>query len=248
VPDPQPHPINPSGILVIDKPVGPTSMQVCSKVRWLFKQAGAPKRLKVGHGGTLDPLASGVLVVLVGSATRLCEQIMIGQKEYEATIDLSATSATDDAEGPLTPISGFTPPTRAAIDAALPAFVGDIKQAPPAFSAVHIGGTRAYDLARRGTLDPALLGPRSVTIDAIRVHDYTPPRLALHVTCGKGVYIRSLARDLGRSLGVGGYLTALRRTRIGRFTLDQSWSLQNTDRPEATSDLLQRLERFERPL
>jgi tRNA pseudouridine55 synthase len=240
--------INPAGILVVDKPVGPTSMQVCAKIRWLFKQAGAPKRLKVGHGGTLDPLASGVLVVLVGSATRLCDQIMIGQKEYEATIDLSATSATDDAEGPITPVLDFNPPTHAAIDAVLPAFIGDIKQAPPAFSAVHIGGSRAYDLARRGTLDPSLLGPRSVTIDAIRVLDYSPPRLTLHVTSGKGVYIRSLARDLGRSLGTGGYLTALRRTRVGRFIIDQSWSLRNADRPEAVGELLQRLERLERPL
>jgi tRNA pseudouridine55 synthase len=210
--------------MIIDKPVGPTSMQVCSRIRWLFKQGGAPKRLKVGHGGTLDPLATGVLVVLVGRATRLCDKVMVGEKEYLATIDLSGVSATDDAEGPVTGVEGFAAPTRGAIESVIPRFIGDIQQAPPAFSAVHIGGVRAYDLARRGKLDSssALLGMRSVRIEAIRIVSYEAPVLTLHVTSGKGVYIRSLARDLGRALGVGGYLTGLRRTRVGRFAIEEA--------------------------
>ncbi len=214
-------------------------MQVCSRVRWLFKQGGAPKRLKVGHGGTLDPLATGVLVVLVGQATKLCDQIMVGEKEYEATVDLSAVSATDDAEGPITPIAGFVAPTRAAIETVLPGFVGDIQQCPPAFSAVHIGGVRAYDLARRGKIDSssALLGARSVRIEAIRIVTYEAPLLTIHVTSGKGVYIRSLARDLGRALGVGGYLTALRRTRVGRYTVEAARTMSSLSERLGQSDL-----------
>lgn len=214
-------------------------MQVCSRVRWLFKQGGAPKRIKVGHGGTLDPLATGVLVVLVGQATKLCDQIMVGEKEYEATVDLSAVSATDDAEGPIMPVVGFVAPTRAAIEAVLPGFVGDIQQCPPAFSAVHIGGERAYDLARRGKIDSSstLLGARSVRIEAIRIVSYEAPLLTIHVTSGKGVYIRSLARDLGRALGVGGYLTALRRTRVGRYTVEAARTMSSLAEKLGQSDL-----------
>lgn len=223
---------SPAGILVIDKPVGPTSMQVCSNLRWRLKRGGAPKRVKVGHAGTLDPLASGVLVVMVGRATRLCDRVMAGEKEYVATIDLSATSATDDAEGPVTPVEGFVAPTRGAVEAALPRFLGEIGQAPPAFSAVHIQGQRAYDLARQGKIDSAstLLGLRSVRIDEIAVESYEAPVVVLRVRCGKGVYIRSLARDLGRALGVGGYLTGLRRTRVGRFGIAEARGM--TDLPE----------------
>lgn len=210
--------------MVIDKPIGPTSMQVCAKVRWLFRQGGAPKRIKVGHGGTLDPLATGVLVILVGKATKLCDQIMVGEKEYLAEVDLSAVSATDDAEGPVTPIDGFVPPAREAIEALLPRFTGDVEQVPPAHSAVHIGGVRAYQLARKGdtaTLDAGLKA-RTVRIEEIRIVSYEAPKLTIHVRSGKGVYIRSLARDLGKALGVGGYLTALRRTRVGKFDLSKS--------------------------
>lgn len=226
--------------MIIDKPVGPTSMQVCSRIRWLFKQGGAPKRLKVGHGGTLDPLATGVLVVLVGRATRLCDAIMVGEKEYLATIDLSAVSATDDAEGPVTKVEGFVAPTRGAIESVLPRFIGDIQQAPPAFSAVHIGGVRAYDLARQGKIDSSstLLGARSVRIEAIRIVSYEAPMLTVHVTSGKGVYIRSLARDLGRALGVGGYLTSLRRTRVGRFLIENARKLSDLEGPLGQADLL----------
>lgn len=231
---------SPAGILVIDKPVGPTSMQVCVNLRWRLKRGGAPKRVKVGHAGTLDPLASGVLVVMVGRATRLCDRVMAGEKEYVATVDLSATSATDDAEGPVTPVAGFVAPTRSALEAALTGFIGDIQQAPPAFSAVHIQGQRAYDLARSGKLDSAstLLGLRSVRVDEIVVESYEPPAVVLRVRCGKGVYIRSLARDLGRALGVGGYLTGLRRTRVGRFGISEASGMKELPEVLTQADLL----------
>lgn len=230
---------SPCGILVIDKPVGPTSMQVCANLRWRLKRGGAPKRVKVGHAGTLDPLASGVLVVMVGRATRLCDRVMAGEKEYVASVDLSATSATDDAEGPVAAVEGFVAPTREAVKAALAGFVGEIKQAPPAFSAVHIQGQRAYDLARRGKLDSSseLLGARSVRIDEIVLESYEAPVAVLKVRCGKGVYIRSLARDLGRALGVGGYLTALRRTRVGRFAIAEARRLSDLPDVLVAADL-----------
>lgn len=213
-----------SGLLVIDKPLGPTSMQVCANIRARLRRAGAPKRIKVGHGGTLDPLATGLLVILVGKATKLSNTIMVGEKEYDALIDLSAFSATDDAQGPITPVSVTHPPDRASVDAVVARFVGTIDQLPPDYSAVHVGGVRAYDLARRGhaqTLSDGLR-PRPVTIHAIDVRSYTWPTLSIHVRSGKGVYIRSLARDIGRALGTGGYLTALRRTRVGRFSIEQA--------------------------
>lgn len=223
-PAPSPAP-SPFGVLVIDKPVGPTSMQVCANIRARLRRGGAPKRVKVGHGGTLDPLATGVLVILVGKSTKLCDLIMVGEKEYDAEIDLSATSATDDAEGPVTPVpTPVSIPDRAAVEAAVAKFVGTIEQLPPAYSAVHIGGVRAYDLARQGRTETLAQGlkPRPVRIEEIRVVSYAWPKLTIHVRSGKGVYIRSLARDIGTTLGVGGYLTALRRTRVGQFSLDQA--------------------------
>lgn len=228
----------PMGLLLIDKPVGPTSMDVCRWVRRRLVLAGAPKRVKVGHAGTLDPLASGLLVVLVGRATRLCEALMADTKVYEATIDLSATSSTDDAEGEKTPASppGGAPPDRAAFAAACAGMVGVISQRPPAFSAIKVGGRRAYDLARAGRA-PALAA-RPVRIDAIQVLGYAWPVASVRVTCGKGTYIRALARDLGAALGVGGYLTALRRTRSGRAEVSAARPLEGLPPRLTQGDLL----------
>lgn len=213
----------PSGILVIDKDLKFTSMDVCAIVRTRLRRGGAPKRIKVGHGGTLDPLATGVLVVLVSKCTPLCNVIMVGQKEYAAEIDLSAFTTTDDAEGPREEVRVATPPTREQIEAVLRQFVGEIMQMPPAFSALKVGGRKACDMAREGEAPP--LAARPVRIDAIEVRRYEWPRLAVHVTSGKGVYIRSLARDIGTALGTGGYLTALRRTRVGQFVLAEAKTL-----------------------
>ncbi len=221
-PSPQTATPTPTGLLLIDKPLGPTSMDVCRRVRRALVAAGAPKRVKVGHGGTLDPLATGLLVVLVGKATPLCDKIMAGAKTYLADVDLSAFSSTDDAEGEKTLVdvaASGGPPTAAALAAACAKFVGVIQQRPPAYSAIKVHGQRAYDLARDGK--PPELAARPVRIDAIRVESYAWPRAVLSVECGKGVYIRSLARDLGGALGTGGMLAGLRRTRIG------GWDVRN---------------------
>lgn len=224
-----PHPDAPdrplAGLVIVDKPYRLTSTAVVRVVKGRLRAGGAPKRVKVGHGGTLDPLATGVLVVLVGRATRLCDDVMRGRKGYLADIDLSRTSTTDDLEGELTPVDVPIPPERARIDALLrDSFTGTIAQTPPAYSAMKVGGKRAYDLARAG--HDVHLEPRPVEIHAIRVVDYAWPALTLDIECGKGTYIRSLARDIGGSLGTGGVLTALRRTRVGRFTLDDAITLE----------------------
>lgn len=229
--------VTPSGLVIVDKPYRITSTAVVRVVKARLRAAGAPKTIKVGHGGTLDPLATGLLVVLVGRATRLCEDIMRGRKGYLAQIDLSQTSNTDDLEGELTPIDVADPPDRAHIDELLrTSFTGVIHQAPPAHSAMKVGGHRAYDLARAGR--DLVMEPRPVEIHAIAVTDYAWPTLTIDVECGKGTYIRSLARDIGRSLGTGGVLTALRRTRVGRFTLDDAQTLEQVPDPLLQDHLL----------
>lgn len=217
------HAMSPSGIIVIDKPLHRTSMDVCRVVRRRFVNNGYPKRIKVGHGGTLDPLATGVLVVLVGKATKRCDEVMAGQKVYEAEIDLSGFSNTDDLEGVVEPVD-CTPVDEARVREVLPGFVGEIMQAPPIYSAIWVDGKRAYDLARKGKIDE--LPKRPVRIDGIEVKAFVWPKLTVEVACGKGVYIRSLARDMGVALGCGGYLTGLRRTRVGVWTIEMARPLE----------------------
>lgn len=207
----------PCGVLVIDKEVGFTSMDVCAILRTRFRRGGAPKRLKVGHAGTLDPMATGVLVVMVGKATRACDRYMADRKTYETVIDFSKRSETDDAEGKTEAVEGAAA-TRADLDRVLGGFVGTIQQKPPAYSAVHVGGKRAYELARAGKA--VEIAPRPVVVHAIDVLAFAWPTATLRVECGKGTYIRSLARDLGVALGAGGMLTALRRTRSGEFGVE----------------------------
>lgn len=226
---------SPSGLLVIDKPEGLTSMDVCRRVRARLRRGGAPKRVKVGHGGTLDPLATGVLVVMVGKATKLCEQVMAGEKRYLAEVDLSAFTTTDDREGERTEVSVSTPPSLDDIEAGCARLVGEIEQVPPAFSAIKVDGRRAYRLARAG--EAPQLEPRRVVVHEIRVTSYDWPQLVLDVRCAKGVYIRSLARDLGRFLGTGGSLAGLRRTQVGRFTIDGALRLEDVADPLLASDL-----------
>ncbi|MFN0134331.1 MAG: tRNA pseudouridine(55) synthase TruB [Phycisphaerales bacterium] len=222
----QPPPSStPCGLLIIDKPEGITSMGVCRRVRGALVAGGAPKRVKVGHGGTLDPLATGVLVILVGKATRLCDQIMAGQKRYLAEVDLSRTSTTDDREGEQHEVCCLRAPTIEEVRAACARFVGEIMQAPPAYSAIKVEGQRAYRLARAGA--PPVLPPRPVRIDSIDVLGYEWPLATLDILCGKGTYIRSLARDLGGSLTGGGMLHSLRRTRVGKFTIDDAVPLSS---------------------
>jgi tRNA pseudouridine55 synthase len=226
----------PSGLLVIDKPLRRTSMDICRIVRARLRAGGAPKRIKVGHGGTLDPLATGVLVILVGKATKLCDQVMAGAKRYRAEVDLSAFTPTDDLESERQEVHVLRSPSLAEVQAATGEFVGDIQQVPPDHSAIMIDGRRAYRIARAG--ETPQFKPRTVHIDAIDIIDYNFPRLTLDIRCGKGVYIRSLARDLGRRLATGGTLAGLQRTAVGRWTIDQAVGLDQLPDPLAASDLL----------
>lgn len=172
---------------------------------------------RVGHGGTLDPAATGVLPVALGEATRLVEYLALGRKGYAATIRLGVVTTTDDAEGELVDERPVGDLRRDTIAAAIEQFVGDVLQTPPAYSAIKVAGKRMYDLARRG--EAVVLEPRPVHIERIEVADWRSPMLMLDVLCGKGTYIRSLARDLGAALGCGAHLAALRRTMVGPLTL-----------------------------
>jgi tRNA pseudouridine55 synthase len=201
------------GILVVDKPIGPTSHDIVGLVRRL----AATRR--VGHGGTLDPFASGVLPVFLGRATRVVEFHLADRKRYRATVCFGASSSTDDLEGELTPSAGPTP-TREHVEAMLPAFVGPIQQRPPAYSAIKLGGRRAYAMARAG--EAVELAPREVTIHELTLvewdgSDPERPVAIVDVTCSAGTYVRALARDLGERLGNNAYLGALRRTGAGTF-------------------------------
>ena len=173
---------------------------------------------KIGHAGTLDPLAEGVLVVAVGADTKRLKHEVAAEKEYIADIMLGATSTTDDEEGAKTVRTIAASPSRGIVDQALQKFVGNIEQTPPLYSAVKIGGREAYKYARRGK--PVELKPRTVKIKNIELLDYRYPRIKLKVTTGPGVYIRSLARDLGEVLKTGGYLAGLLRTRVGKYTIE----------------------------
>jgi tRNA pseudouridine55 synthase len=199
------------GLLVLDKPAGMTSRDVVDRaLRWF------PRGTRMGHTGTLDPLATGVLVLCVGSATRLTEYIQNMPKTYQSLFLLGARSDTDDADGTITSVTANLP-DRGAISEQLPSFVGEIEQVPPAYSAAKVTGRRAYELARQGR--GVLLQPRRVRINSINLVDYVPPRLSVEVHCGRGTYIRSLARDLGERLGCGALVETLRRTRVGQFTI-----------------------------
>jgi tRNA pseudouridine55 synthase len=203
------------GVINLDKPAGLSSARVVDAVKRLL-----PRGTKVGHAGTLDPFATGVLLVLVGRATKACERLMDAPKQYEATVKLGATTETDDPESPEVPAPPHEPPTPAAVSAAVPRFVGDILQRPPAYSAMKVQGRRAYDLARGGNLVQLELRP--VRVYGIDVLEYEWPHVRLRVDCGRGTYVRAIARDLGVALGTGGYLTRLRRTRVGSFGVDNA--------------------------
>jgi tRNA pseudouridine55 synthase len=212
---------DPEGVLVVDKPVGPSSHDVVALVRRLAGQR------RVGHGGTLDPFASGVLPLFLGRATRLAEYHLGADKEYRATVCLGASSTTDDLEGELRPASGPAP-DRPAVESALAGFVGTFLQQPPAYSARKVGGRRAYALARAGL--ETQLQPREVSFRRLELvgwdgSDPDRPLATIVVACSAGTYVRALARDLGAAVGSGAYLGALRRTAAGPFTLATALSL-----------------------
>ncbi len=220
-----------TGILPVDKPLGWTSHDVVGRVRRVAGQKA------VGHAGTLDPLATGVLVLVLGKATRLSNELMGTTKVYCAEVVLGASTATDDAEGEMlrhVPVEGVSPE---AIDAAVLRFVGEIEQVPPRYAAVRKGGERLYVLARRGEIfEPE---PRRVVVERIDVLSWEAPRLRLRVICGAGTYIRSLARDIGDVLDTGGYLHALRRTGSGTIGLEEAMPLDGLrDRDDVERALL----------
>jgi tRNA pseudouridine55 synthase len=213
------------GWLILDKPIGLGSTQAVSAVKRALRQGGYGK-VKVGHGGTLDPLASGVLPVALGEATKLSGRMLDADKAYDFTIRFGEETATLDLEGDVVATSTVRP-ARAAIEAILPRFTGPIDQVPPAYSALKIDGKRAYDLARAGA--PVELATRAVTIHALTLVECTPDAVTLAARVSKGTYIRSLARDIARALDTVGHVVMLRRTKAGPFTLENAIMLDKLD-------------------
>ncbi len=213
-------------IVAIDKPYRMSSFGALAHIRYVLSKF-LHHKVKIGHAGTLDPLATGVLVLCTGKKTKEIEQLQTHTKEYTATLQLGATTASYDLEHTVNHTYPTRHITRQLIEETLPQFVGDIQQVPPTYSAVKVNGDRAYALRRAG--EDVTLKPKNVRIDEIELTHYDDEnkQLGLRVVCGKGTYIRSLARDLGRALGSGAFLTELRRTRVGDFTVDNCVSFEN---------------------
>lgn len=205
-------------IIAINKPYTWTSFQIVNKIRYHLSRKYGIKRFKVGHAGTLDPLASGVLLLCTGKATKRIEELQKETKEYEAEIMLGATTPSFDMEHPVDARYPYEHITREMVEETLKQFVGDIAQRPPLFSACKVDGKRAYDLARKGS--DMQLEPKQIRIDSIELLECELPKIRIRVVCGKGTYIRSLARDIGVALESGGYLTDLVRTRIGEYRIE----------------------------
>lgn len=206
-----------SGWLVLDKPYDVSSTEAVGKARWLLRAK------KGGHAGTLDPLATGILPIALGEATKTVPHVQDGIKVYRFEIVWGAATATDDAEGEIVATSGHRP-DEAAVRAALPAFLGTTTQIPPAYSAIKIDGARAYDRARAG--QEFAMPPREITIERFELEAHGPERSRFSVTCEKGTYVRALARDLARMLGTEGHVGALRRTQVGPFSEEDAITLE----------------------
>ncbi|MET0313521.1 MAG: tRNA pseudouridine(55) synthase TruB [Hansschlegelia sp.] len=211
-----------SGWLILDKPVGVTSTHAVSKARWLYQAK------KAGHAGTLDPLASGILPIAFGEATKTVPFVMDGRKIYRFEATWGVETNTDDTEGEAVETSDVRP-TREDILAVLPAFRGQVTQIPPKFSALKIDGERAYDLAREG--EEVILEPRIVDVHRLDLVDMpSPDRAVFETECGKGTYVRAIARDMGRALGTRAHISALRRTAVGGFTEEDAITLEELER------------------
>jgi tRNA pseudouridine55 synthase len=230
------------GILLVNKPAGISSFAVVAKVRGIWRaqlrEAGESiKRAKVGHTGTLDPAATGLMILVLGSYTKKAEQFSKLDKVYEVSACLGAVSTTGDREGEITK-TGTKQPTLAAINAVLAKFEGQIQQTPPAYSAIKLGGVRAYKLARAGK--EVVLEPRTVHIHSIRSIDYNYPKLTFTAHVGSGTYIRSLVEDIGQALATGAYMTELSRAKVGKYSLEEAINLDNLE----YSDIIKAIERF----
>lgn len=217
------------GWVALDKPVGLTSTQAVSRLKRVYNAK------KAGHAGTLDPLASGILPVAFGEATKTVPFVQDGEKAYKFTVRWGVETDTDDSDGRVTHESDARP-ERGAIEALLPQFVGEILQTPPQFSAIKIAGERAYDIAREG--EQVALKPRAVTIHSLSMIESTRDEATFVMECGKGAYVRALARDLGRLLGCFGHVTALRRTRVGPFVEDESYTLDEIENQNMAGEAL----------
>ncbi len=212
-----------NGLLLIDKPKDWTSFDVVAKVRGILKQSGENKP-KVGHTGTLDPLATGLLVLTLGSYCKRAQEFSKLDKVYEVELKLGITSTTDDEEGAKT-VTNQPIPDKKATERAIMGFVGEIEQTPPAFSAIKVGGKRAYKLARAGK--EVKLEPRKVTIYSIENTKITDKKVTFMVKVSSGTYIRSLARDIGEKLGCGAYMTNLKRTQVGQFDIKNAHQIDS---------------------
>jgi len=211
-------------ILYFNKPLHWTSFNLVNKVRWLISKHLKVKKIKVGHAGTLDPLASGVMIICTGKATKLIETFQYQTKEYIATLELGATTPSFDLEKEVDARYPIDHITREMVDERLKSFVGTIQQVPPVFSAVKVDGKRAYDYARKG--QEVELKAKTLVIDELEVLHFALPYLQIRVVCSKGTYIRALARDIGLALNSGAHLTELVRTRIGDCKLEQCITLE----------------------
>lgn len=211
-------------VLYVNKPLHWTSFNLVSKLRWKLQKTLKMKKLKVGHAGTLDPLATGVMIICTGKSTKLIESFQYQTKEYIATLELGSTTPSFDLELPVDATFPTEHITRELVDEVIPRFTGEIWQVPPVYSAVKVDGKRAYDYARDG--QEVELKAKLLVIDEIEVLDFTLPALKIRVVCSKGTYIRALARDIGTALGSGAHLTGLERTRIGEVRLENCWEIE----------------------
>lgn len=213
--------------IYINKPYRMTSFGALAYVRTRVSRAVGVRRVKIGHAGTLDPLATGVLILCTGKKTKEIERLQLDTKEYTATLQLGATTPSYDMEHEVNQSYPTSHITRKLIEKTLVDFVGEIQQVPPSYSACKIGGDRAYKLKRQG--ETVALKPKTIRIDAIELMDFDAEKMqmSIHVRCGKGTYIRALARDIGRALQSGAYLTALCRTRVGNISIDDCLTLDD---------------------
>ncbi|HUC87469.1 MAG TPA: tRNA pseudouridine(55) synthase TruB [Candidatus Saccharimonadales bacterium] len=225
----KPPPTDLSGLLLIDKPAGITSFDI---IRALRRQTGVRK---IGHAGTLDPSATGLMLMLIGAATKQATQFSKLDKTYLAEMTLGATSTTGDREGELSAISSHKP-TQQELEAALRRFEGEITQTPSQYSAIKVGGVRAYKLARAGK--SVEMPPRQVTVHSIKLIDYAYPLVRFEATVSSGTYIRTLAEDIGTALGTGAYLSTLRRVGVGEFTISQAHALDSIDAASLAAAIL----------
>ncbi len=205
--------------MYFDKPLKWTSFAVVNKIRYHLCRKLGVKKLKVGHAGTLDPLATGVMILCTGKATKRIEELQYHTKEYVATLQLGATTPSFDLEHPIDATYPTEHITRERVEEVLRSFIGSIEQVPPAYSACKIEGERAYNLARNG--EEVKLKAKTLVIDELELLDYQLPYITIRVVCSKGTYIRALARDIGQALESGAHLTALRRTRVGDVRVEQ---------------------------